>query len=195
MKKLKAVVALLLISSFMYTSIGCYGSFNLTKKLYNWNGTVGDKFVNEVVFLAFLIVPVYEATTIIDAFILNAIEFWTGNNPVNLANGEKETQIVVGENSTYEITYSQNSIKINCIDGNEKGQNAEFFYSGDEQSWYLNSGDNSIKIAQILNKSENEIIVNYFLPNGDIIELNQNNLNSTALKLKLDLYNQLASTK
>ena len=63
-------------------SFGCYGSFNLVKKVYKFNGTVGDKWVNELVFLVMNVVPVYGAATFIDAVILNTIEFWSGTNPM-----------------------------------------------------------------------------------------------------------------
>jgi hypothetical protein len=59
----------------------CYGSFNLVKKVHKWNGTFGDKWVNELGFLVMCIVPVYEVAGFIDAFVLNTIEFWTGKNP------------------------------------------------------------------------------------------------------------------
>ena len=61
---------------------GCYGSFNLTKKVYHWNGTVGSKWVNELVFLLLNVVPVYGVAAIVDAIGPNLIEFWTGSNPV-----------------------------------------------------------------------------------------------------------------
>jgi hypothetical protein len=66
----------------MISTAGCYGSFELTKKVYKWNGRIGDKWINEVAFLALNIVPVYGISAAIDGLILNSIEFWTGKNPV-----------------------------------------------------------------------------------------------------------------
>lgn len=72
-------------------STGCYGSFALTKKLHEWNGTVcgtekGPKSAgawgNEVVFLICGILPVYGICIWIDALIINSIEFWSGSNPM-----------------------------------------------------------------------------------------------------------------
>ncbi len=76
-----------LIVVFMVTTIGCYGSFNLVKKVYKWNGTLGDKWLNEVAFLALCIVPVYEIAGFVDAVVLNSLEFWTGKNPVTADHG------------------------------------------------------------------------------------------------------------
>ncbi len=61
---------------------GCYGPFNLTRKVHQWNGQVGDKWANEIVFLVLAWLPVYSISTLADAIVFNSIEFWTGNNPV-----------------------------------------------------------------------------------------------------------------
>ena len=61
---------------------GCYGPFRLTKKLYDWNGSVGTKWVNEGVFLGMVIIPAYFFATLGDAIIFNSIEFWGGKNPI-----------------------------------------------------------------------------------------------------------------
>jgi len=56
---------------------GCYGPFHLTKSVHEWNGEVSEeKWVQEGIFLAFLILPVYGITTLVDALVLNSIEFW-----------------------------------------------------------------------------------------------------------------------
>jgi Domain of unknown function (DUF3332) len=62
---------------------GCWGSFNLTGRVFDWNGSFGSKWVSWLVFLAFIILPVYGATMFIDALIINTIEFFSGKNPVN----------------------------------------------------------------------------------------------------------------
>lgn len=85
MSRFMRIVASVLIIVLMVSTVGCYGSFELTKKVYKWNGTLGDKWLNEVAFLALNIIPVYGISVFIDVWILNSIEFWTGNNPM-LAN-------------------------------------------------------------------------------------------------------------
>ncbi|MBI4355576.1 MAG: DUF3332 family protein [Candidatus Omnitrophica bacterium] len=64
---------------------GCYGPFNLTRKLYNWNGQASqDKWGREAVFLLCVWVPVYGLATLADGLIFNSIEFWTGDNPIKM---------------------------------------------------------------------------------------------------------------
>jgi Domain of unknown function (DUF3332). len=79
---LKNVVCVLLVGVMFATSFGCYGSFNLTKQVWRFNGGVGDKWVNELVFLVMNIVPVYGASVFVDAILFNSIEFWSGKNPI-----------------------------------------------------------------------------------------------------------------
>lgn len=74
------LVAAVLAGSFINTS--CIGSFNLTNKLLTWNKSIDNKFVNELVFVAFWILPVYEVSGLADLLVLNSIEFWSGNNAV-----------------------------------------------------------------------------------------------------------------
>ncbi|MCX5795993.1 MAG: DUF3332 family protein [Elusimicrobia bacterium] len=77
MKKALPVVLVLTVGL-----AGCYGPFNLTKKLYRWNGSIGDKWVNEGVFLGLVIMPVYCVAALGDAIIFNSLEFWGEKNPV-----------------------------------------------------------------------------------------------------------------
>ncbi len=75
-------VAITIALSLTLTS--CIGSFSLLGKVKSWNDNVSDKkWVNEVVFVAFWILPVYELTGLADLLVMNAIEFWSGENPVD----------------------------------------------------------------------------------------------------------------
>ena len=61
---------------------GCFGKFALTRKLYGWNDSLGNKFVKTIAFWALTIIPAYELMGLGDFLVLNVIEFWTGSNPV-----------------------------------------------------------------------------------------------------------------
>ena len=62
---------------------GCYGPFNLTRRLYNWNGQVSPgRWEKEFVFIVLAYIPVYGLAIAGDAIVFNSMEFWTGNNPV-----------------------------------------------------------------------------------------------------------------
>lgn len=90
---LVAMSALLAIS----TLTGCYGKFALTRKVYELNGHVSDKFLRSGLTWVFIIVPVYWVAALVDFIAFNTIEFWSGKNPV--ASGEKDFQYVKGEDT------------------------------------------------------------------------------------------------
>lgn len=61
---------------------GCIGSFALTNKLLDWNMSIGNRWVNWLVFVLLLIIPVYPTVWgLIDLWVINSIEFWTGDTP------------------------------------------------------------------------------------------------------------------
>lgn len=98
MKKnyLPIAIALLLSGSMLTTS--CIGSFALTNKLLSWNRGVGSKVVNELVFIGFWILPVYEVSALADLLVINSIEFWSGSNP--MASGKK---VIDGHDGRYMV--------------------------------------------------------------------------------------------
>ncbi|MDE7411765.1 MAG: DUF3332 domain-containing protein [Paramuribaculum sp.] len=106
-KKLIPVALILTIAGSMLMS-SCIGSFKLTNNLLAWNKTVGNKFLNELVFVAFWVLPVYEVTALADVLVLNSIEFWSGNNPVaqgkSLIKGNDATYLVDCDGKGYTIT-------------------------------------------------------------------------------------------
>lgn len=73
-KKIVSTAAVLLVISFLS---GCYGPFNLTRKVWKWNGETEDKFGREAVFLVFCILPVYGFSVLGDSLVLNPIDFWS----------------------------------------------------------------------------------------------------------------------
>ena len=92
MKTNKTLIAVLLISTSILCS-SCIGSFKLWNGLKEWNQGIGNKFVNELVFIALNIVPVYGVAYFADVVVLNTIEFWSGSNPV----ASNEVKEVKGE--------------------------------------------------------------------------------------------------
>lgn len=95
MKKNLKVLALTLSLCVLMSS--CIGSFSLTNKLYRWNNSMGDKFINELVFIGLTILPVYEIAVFADAVIFNSIEFWTGNKVISM-NNVGDTKVVKNSN-------------------------------------------------------------------------------------------------
>ncbi len=84
----RRLVAAGMVSLMLLVSVGCYGHFPLTRAVYRVNGNIGgtvgndrsqSKFIQSIVMWIFVIIPVYSVATFVDAFVMNLIEFWTGN--------------------------------------------------------------------------------------------------------------------
>lgn len=87
--KISRALAALCLSFVALVGTSCIGSFSLTSGIADWNRKASDsKFVNELIFLGMVIIPVYGFAILVDAILLNSIEFWSGNNPVE--NSSKE---------------------------------------------------------------------------------------------------------
>lgn len=111
MKKRYLSVALLLSLAVSIPLTSCIGSFGLTKSVMDWNNQVGSKFLNELVFFAFWVLPVYEVTSLADLLVLNSIEFWSGENPVTASTKAVDTPqgryLVDCDGHGYTITHQQ----------------------------------------------------------------------------------------
>ena len=104
MRKKHLVVATVIALSASMMMQSCIGSFALFNKVKNWNEHVGDKFVNEIVFVAMWILPVYELCFAADLLVLNSIEFWSGENP---ALAQAETKVIDGKDAQYLVARNE----------------------------------------------------------------------------------------
>lgn len=136
MKKIKSLLLAIIFLFVVMSQQGCIGSFQLTNNLYNWNkNEIGGQWGSELVFLAFIIIPVYSVTLLADGIVLNSIEFWTGNNPLAMQDGEKETQIVQNGQDTYKLTAEKNKVHVEKITGENSGEEGEFIWNDASQNW------------------------------------------------------------
>lgn len=127
MKKSFISVAVIctLMGSMLFSS--CIGSFTLTNKLLTWNKQIGNKFVNELVFFAFWILPVYEVSGLADVLVLNSIEFWSGSNPV-----AKGTKVIDGKDGRYLVKCDGKGY---TITSENDGSVVRLDFNADEQEW------------------------------------------------------------
>ena len=138
-KSLTLLVAATLASSVLFSS--CIGSFGLSNKLLDWNRNIDSKFVNELVFVAFWIVPVYEISALADILVLNSIEFWSGSNPVADAGTVKTIETKDG---TYAIETQKDGYHIQK-EGEEKAVDLVFNEANGESTKLLKfTGDDEV---------------------------------------------------
>ena len=121
----------------------CIGSFGLWNSLKDWNEGVGNNFVNEIVFLAFHVVPVYEAAYLADVIVLNSIEFWSGSNP--LAENVGKVREVKGEHGLYAIRTEADGYTITRK--GEEGTPLRLVYDKEKDSWRAEAEGESFPVA------------------------------------------------
>lgn len=113
----KSLAALALAASVALT--GCFGSFALTKKAYDFNKGLGDKWIQWVVFLV-IGGPVAGITFTVDALVLNSIEFWTGSNPVATGDTYHETDAQGNQVVAVKMPDGSLFMQLKTADGQQK---------------------------------------------------------------------------
>lgn len=134
MKKIKISVAALLIAGASLSFQSCLGSFALTNNVLDWNQNIGKKFVNELVFIAFWILPVYEVTSLADLLVLNSIEFWSGKNPMD----EASVKVQETDNGTFIVACDSEGY---TITDEQTGKVIRFAYEEETQTWSYVDGE------------------------------------------------------
>ena len=139
------LVAAVLSGSLLFSS--CVGSFGLFNRLTTWNQSLGNKFVNELVFLAFNIVPVYGVAYLADALVINSIEFWSGSNPMANVGDVKK---VKGENGNYMVKTLENGYSIT-----KEGETAsmDLIYDKEANTWNVVANGESAELVKMNNGS------------------------------------------
>ena len=144
MKKLFLALAL---TGVMISQTGCFGEFGLTRKVYDFNQGVGGKFVNQLVFWAMCVIPVYEVAGMLDVIIFNTIEFWTGSNPVAMAPGETEVQYATVDGHQFRMTAQQNYFVVEELTANGYEMRNEFRFNQDAKELSISNGSETQVVA------------------------------------------------
>lgn len=134
----KVILSLAVASTLLLSS--CLGSFRLTNKCYTWNKSIGDKWINELVFIGLNIIPVYDICVLADAIVFNSIEFWTGNNPI-----AKNTEIIDTDNGQYIVETNENGYTIT-----KDGETVQFINENDV--WYINQDNHKVELFQFVDE-------------------------------------------
>ena len=125
-------MALLLGGSILVSS--CIGSFPVFHKVLDWNRGLGDRFVNELVFIAFNIIPVYPVTWLVDFLVTNSIEFWSGQSVAC-----ESSEILDG--ATVQRSASGYSIS-------KDGETVNLVFNEERNSWNMQQGDEMVEMIR-----------------------------------------------
>ena len=150
MRKKHLIIATVVALSASMMMQSCIGSFALFNKVKDWNDHVGDKFVNELVFVAMWILPVYELSFAADMFILNTIEFWSGTNPA-LA----QTKIIDGKDAQYLVASNEDGYTITNMTNK---QVTRFQFNAQDNSWSLVNNGQEVKLFNFVDDTHVNIL-------------------------------------
>ncbi len=127
---MKKIILTAALAALLCTSMSsCMGKFALTRNLYAWNEQVSNKFVNEVVFIAFWILPVYEVCGLADLLVLNSIEFWSGDNPMTAS-----TKVIDTDHGRYLVECDGKGYDIKL---ESTGESYRLDFCQETQTWSL----------------------------------------------------------
>lgn len=160
MKKmiLKSVV-IALAGTTLFSS--CIGSFTLFNKLAKWNLKATDnKFLNAII--GVVISPAYGLCMFADWWILNTVEFWTGEKLIADAG---KTQPVIGTNGDFYLVTT-------LVDGysisNETTKQTSYLkYDNNSNTWSYEVDGQVSKLLRV--NADNTLTV--FLPTGETMDV------------------------
>ena len=81
-RKANGILAAIL-GGLLLVQTGCIGNFKLFNNILSWNHQLSGKWINELVFVSFHVIPVYPFALLGDVFFFNAFDFWGGTNPIS----------------------------------------------------------------------------------------------------------------
>lgn len=145
---------------------GCYGSFELTNRLYQWNGTIEDKNVRSLVLFALGVVQIYTIAAVVDAAVLNLIEFWNGSNPLSMADGEHEKQIISFHGKTYMMEARRNEFSVTEMKKSGICSPVHFVFTPENLTWNVRKGTELVAISRLEKDTNGKIAVRVYSHKG-----------------------------
>lgn len=137
-------------ASIMITQTGCFGSFALVKKIYEFNDGISDNKVVKTLFFYLLnIIPVYGIASFLDIIIFNLVEFWSGSNPISMNEGEVEEQLMTIKGDTYKVTATKNKMSFEKVDGDLLVDMGSLVYSPEKRNWSMEKNGESQELITI----------------------------------------------
>lgn len=135
---------------------GCFGEFALVRKVYEWNDDLSDSgFVKTLVFYALTFIPVYQIAGFLDIVIFNLIEFWSGDNPIAMEEGDIDQREMTIDGQDYLVTATKNKMSFAKITDGQTVDMGAMIFSESEKSWSFVKGDESVTLVDINDKLNN----------------------------------------
>ncbi len=106
---------------------------------------MGNKFVNELVFFAFWVLPVYEVSCLADVLVINSIEFWSGSNPV--AQGRS---VIEGQDGRYFVDCDSKGY---TITSENDGSEVRLDFDDESRTWSMTTNGETMELMTFIDDS------------------------------------------
>ena len=116
------------------------------------------------------VIPVYQLALTGDLLIFNAIEFWDGDNPIAMNEGDSDTKTIVSKGNTYKITATKNRFHVEIVAGERAGETSNLVYVPNDKSWNVEKNSGELIKLSSLKKG----LLMAHLPDGNTIEMPKN---------------------
>ena len=140
MKTIRKTALFLVLGSVLTTQTGCFGTFALTRKAYEFHdGLTDSKFLKSLLFW----IPggfVYGIVGFIDVVILNLIEFWSGSNPLSMNEGDYEMQMAKIKGVDYKIEATKDTFTTTQLSGEQSGEVRVMKFDRTDLTWKYSDG-------------------------------------------------------
>lgn len=135
MKIVKRSLLALGMGSILITQTGCFGTFALTRKAYEFHdGLTDSKFLKSLLFW----IPgglVYGIVGMLDVVIFNLIEFWSGSNPIAMKEGEHEMQLVTVNGERFKMEATKDTFTTTQLSGEKTGEVRVMKFDRCDNTW------------------------------------------------------------
>lgn len=141
MKIARRPLIAMLLGGILVTQTGCFGSFALTKKTYEFHDSAtNSKFVKSLLFW----IPgglVYPIVTGLDVIIFNLIEFWGGSNPISMNEGDHEMQLMTHNGEQFRIDATKDTFTTTQLTGEQAGEVRIMRFDRESLTWNYSDSD------------------------------------------------------
>ena len=104
----------------------------------------------------------------------NSIEFWGGQNPITMKDGQIDESEFMHEGKMYKVIKSKNNMTVALKDTDVK---VDFRYFPEESTWYQMNGNEKVQVVKLKGKK-----VYTYLPNDKVLVFDENSVNTVEFR-------------
>jgi hypothetical protein len=127
LRRIRNAVLVGVVACFCVAAAGCFGRFPLTSAVYGFNQRASsNRVVQSLVMIALIVIPVYEVSMLVDALVLNVVDFLGGGSS-HAANSTR----TLADGSTVELhRIDANTVHVRRVDAQGREQSFEVALAG-----------------------------------------------------------------